>query len=81
MNDLHVVDDFGTGCGSESQQVISAGPGVLVDQLYAFGAEHNVITAGGFCPTVGATGGFILGGGTGPWATTLGLGVDSKHSV
>ena len=45
--------------------VLSAGPAVVVQGLYDAGAANGVNTIGGFTPTVGATGGYILGGGTG----------------
>jgi hypothetical protein len=47
------------------QTVISAGPGVNVEELYQFGAANGVVTIGGFTQTVGAAGGYILGGGAG----------------
>jgi hypothetical protein len=64
------------GC-STTTDVIAAEPGVNVEQLYAAGAANNVTTIGGFTPSVGAAGGYIIGGGTGPLGPTYGMGVDS----
>jgi hypothetical protein len=55
-----------------------AGPAVNVEDLFAAGARFGVTTIGGFVPSVGATGGYILGGGLGPLTPTYGMGVDSK---
>ena len=68
------------GCSaSSSNPVIAAGPAVDVQQLYAAGAQYNVTTIGGFTPSVGATGGYIIGGGTGAFSAKYGLGVDSEY--
>ena len=55
-----------------------AGPAVDVQTLYTAAAQVNRITIGGFTPTVGAAGGYIIGGGTGPIGPHYGLGVDSE---
>lgn len=69
-----------SGCSPfSSTPVIAAGPAVDVEQLYAAGAQYNVTTIGGATPSVGATGGYIIGGGTGLLATKYGLGVDSEY--
>ncbi|CAI6340196.1 unnamed protein product [Periconia digitata] len=78
MNSMESINNFSPKRNSGvGQRVISAGPGVLVQELYDFGARYDVITTGGYGPTVGATGGFILGGGTGPFSSTIGLGIDN----
>lgn len=47
------------------QGVIAAGPGVNVEGLYEAGGKNGVVTIGGYTPSVGAAGGYIVGGGTG----------------
>lgn len=51
---------------------------VLVPTLRQQADKFGVSSIGGFTPTVGATGGYIIGGGTGPLSNQWGLGVDSK---
>ncbi|KAJ3492527.1 hypothetical protein NLG97_g5329 [Lecanicillium saksenae] len=78
LNDAEVVRGFvpkGTRCAP--QDVISAGPAVNVEGLYKFGSANGLTTIGGFTQTVGATGGYLLGGGTGPLGPKYGLGVDN----
>jgi hypothetical protein len=66
MNEAEFVKDFTpTHSSASPHDVISAGPGVDVLGLYSTGAANGVVTIGGFSPTVGACGGYVLGGGTG----------------
>ncbi|KAJ5672672.1 hypothetical protein N7507_001799 [Penicillium longicatenatum] len=52
--------------------------GVMLGDLYAQGAHHGYTVVGGECPTVGATGGFVLGGGVSSILShTRGLAVDN----
>lgn len=53
------------------QDVIVTGPGANVIDLYEAGAKNGVVTIGGFSPTVGAAGGYVLGGGAGTWALSM----------
>jgi hypothetical protein len=53
------------GCNTNSSYVVKAGPGVDVEALYKWGGENGRVTIGGTTTTVGATGGYILGGGLG----------------
>jgi hypothetical protein len=50
------------------QDVFSAGPGVTVEELYRAAGANGVAVVGGLSPTVGASGGWILGGGAGRWS-------------
>ncbi|KAM0205541.1 hypothetical protein ACHAQI_009101 [Fusarium lateritium] len=59
------------------QDVFSVGPGVTVEELYRAAAAKGVSVVGGLSPTVGASGGWVLGGGAGPFARHFGLGVDN----
>lgn len=52
-----------------------------VKDLYAAADAANVIVPGGVSATVGAAGGFVLGGGHGPFAPLLGLAADSESNV
>ena len=66
MNDAEFIEDFvPKNTDLSPQGVISAGPGVNVQGLYAAGGKNGVVTIGGYTPSVGATGGYIVGGGTG----------------
>lgn len=70
MNDAKFIKNFvPAGSRSAPHDVISAGPGVNVLDLYEAGAKNGVVTIGGFSPTVGAAGGYVLGGGTGMFIT------------
>ncbi|KAG5951673.1 hypothetical protein E4U53_002543 [Claviceps sorghi] len=43
--------------------VVTLGAGVLQGEVYVHGAENGYTVLGGECPTVGAVGGFLQGGG------------------
>jgi hypothetical protein len=66
INDLKLLKDFvPKGSKLAPQNVFSAGPGANVSDLYRAGAKYGVQTIGGFTASVGAAGGFVLGGGAG----------------
>lgn len=66
MNDAEFIEHFvPTDTNISSQGILSAGPGVNVETLYAAGGKNGVVTIGGYTPSVGAAGGYIVGGGTG----------------
>ncbi|KAI0103176.1 putative oxidoreductase [Nemania sp. FL0031] len=46
-----------------SGPAVTIGAGVIHWELYQTGSREGYITVGGECPTVGAAGGFLLGGG------------------
>ncbi|TPX15357.1 uncharacterized protein E0L32_004634 [Thyridium curvatum] len=65
------------GCSGEKPvQAITTGAGVNFDQAYAFADEHNVTLLGGYSSTVGASGGWVMGGGHSVLSTVYGLGID-----
>ncbi|PVH97994.1 FAD-binding domain-containing protein [Periconia macrospinosa] len=65
------------GChSSHSYQAITVGAGVNFDELYTFAEEHNSTSIGGYASTVGASGGWLLGGGHSNLSPVYGLGVD-----
>ena len=53
------------GTNLQPQAVLSAGPGVSVEQIYQYGAQNGIVTIGGYTQSVGITGGYLVGGGTG----------------
>ncbi|KAI1310653.1 FAD-binding domain-containing protein [Xylaria venustula] len=66
------------GCDhTTSHDVVVAGSGVNVEELYNWGGENGQVTIGGYTTTVGAAGGYVLGGGVGPLVPVYGLGVDN----
>ncbi|KAF2738272.1 FAD-binding domain-containing protein [Polyplosphaeria fusca] len=77
MNDVKLIKGFKTCYSDNRQDVISVGPGVTAQQLYAAGANYGVVTIGSFTATVGAAGGYVLGGGSGPLSSMLGLAIDN----
>lgn len=64
--DAELIEGFvPTDSELEPVNVVSAAPGVDVEKLFKFASEVGVVTIGGYTPSVGAAGGYILGGGTG----------------
>ncbi|KAI3536091.1 hypothetical protein CSPX01_10994 [Colletotrichum filicis] len=56
------------------------GAGSIFAEMHAFSAKHNRVVASGWCSTVGMVG-FHLGGGHGPFAPSMGLGVDNLLEI
>jgi hypothetical protein len=77
MKDVDFIKDFKACPSSSSENVLAIGPAVNVGEVYVAGAKNGVVSPAGFTASVGAGGGFVLGGGTGPMGHFLGLGVDS----
>ncbi|KAF2704324.1 FAD-binding domain-containing protein [Pleomassaria siparia CBS 279.74] len=78
LNEAVLIEDFSPeGVHGYSTDVVSAGPGVNVEELNQWGADNARVTIGGYTPSVGATGGYLLGGGFGPTAPHFGMGVDN----
>lgn len=65
-----------TGCASEPRQAATIGAGVQWGEAYAFAEAHNVTLVGGSDVAVGASGGWLQGGGHGALSPSMGLGVD-----
>ncbi|KAJ6545058.1 FAD-binding domain-containing protein [Mycena vulgaris] len=55
---------------------ITLGAGAQWFDVYKFADKHNVTVVGGYHPTVGASGGWLMGAGYSVLTPTLGLGVD-----
>lgn len=51
-----------------------------MNQFYEIADKNNVIVTGGVSKSVGAAGGYVLGGGHGPLAPLFGLACDSESS-
>ncbi|KAJ7758351.1 FAD-binding domain-containing protein [Mycena metata] len=64
------------GCKGSSNRAITTGAGVTLAQVYQFADQHNSTFVGGYSETVGASGGWLMGGGHSVLSPTLGLGVD-----
>ncbi|KAF5655235.1 isoamyl alcohol oxidase [Fusarium sp. NRRL 25303] len=56
------------------------GAGSIFAEMHAFSAKHDRVVASGWCSTVGMTG-YHLGGGHGPFAPSMGLGVDNVLEI
>ncbi|GAP91265.1 putative FAD-binding domain-containing protein [Rosellinia necatrix] len=70
------------GCRNlAGHDVVVAGSGVNVEELYNWGGANGQVTIGGYTTTVGAAGGYILGGGLGPLVPLFGLGVDNLVQI
>ncbi|KAF8921768.1 hypothetical protein BGZ58_003873, partial [Dissophora ornata] len=81
MNQIQVVDAFVPECDSpldtEGVPAIVLGPGALWGEVYRVIDQHNRIVIGGDHYSVGAVGGFCLGGGHGPLSPRHGLYADN----
>ncbi|KAJ7717137.1 FAD-binding domain-containing protein [Mycena metata] len=62
-------------CGG-SHRAITVGAGVTFEQVYAFADENDAMFIGGYAQTIGASGGWMMGGGHGVLSPSFGLGVD-----
>ncbi|EWZ85387.1 hypothetical protein FOWG_11887 [Fusarium oxysporum f. sp. lycopersici MN25] len=56
------------------------GAGSIFAEIHAFSAKYDRVVASGWCSTVGMTG-YHLGGGHGPFAPSMGLGVDNVLEI
>ncbi|KAH7305331.1 hypothetical protein B0I35DRAFT_362287 [Stachybotrys elegans] len=56
------------------------GAGSIFAEMHEFSAKYDRVIASGWCSTVGMTG-FHLGGGHGPFAPSMGLGVDNVLEI
>ncbi|EGO22798.1 hypothetical protein SERLADRAFT_416412 [Serpula lacrymans var. lacrymans S7.9] len=65
------------GCpSSQSYNTITTGAGNNFQDLYAFADQNNVTLIGGYAQTVGASGGWVMGGGHSVLSPVYGLGID-----
>lgn len=72
------ADFFAQGANTSSGPAVTFGAGVMHWELYKKGALEGFSVVGGECPTVGAAGGFLQGGGVSSFHSyTRGLAVDN----
>ncbi|KAI9666386.1 MAG: hypothetical protein M1821_004322 [Bathelium mastoideum] len=65
------------GCPSDaSTTAITTSAGVNFDEVYAFADAHNSTFVGAYAPTVGSSGGWVMGGGHSVLSPVYGLGID-----
>lgn len=78
LRQLAYYDNFvAEGCPAEGAvQAITTGAGVNFDEAYTFADAHNVTLLGGYSSTVGAAGGWAMGGGHSVLSPVYGLGID-----
>ncbi|KAF8871190.1 FAD-binding domain-containing protein, partial [Infundibulicybe gibba] len=77
VNDLSFVPSFvPEGCSVPGVTAFTMGAGQQFDELYALAEKNNVTFLGGASTTVGASGGWVQGGGHSALSPTMGLGVD-----
>ncbi|RYP12613.1 hypothetical protein DL767_011148 [Monosporascus sp. MG133] len=71
-------DFLAKGASTTSGPAVTVGAGVMHWELYERGSREGYIIVGGECPTVGAAGGFLHGGGVSSLLShTRGLAVDN----
>ncbi|KAJ7512638.1 FAD-binding domain-containing protein [Mycena galericulata] len=65
------------GCpASYAKPGVTMGAGSIINDIVAFAEANNITVMSGAETSVGASGGWVMGGGHGALANTLGLGVD-----
>lgn len=70
---------FPDGCKSEGEgeSVVTIGAGIQLKELYAAALARRKTLVAGFSNTVGAAGGYILGGGHSPLSPWKGMASDN----
>ncbi|KAH8824318.1 FAD-binding domain-containing protein [Flagelloscypha sp. PMI_526] len=77
LNTLKYTPNFKPEGGSITHpRTITMGAGVSWDEAYKFADANNLTVVGGYHETVGASGGWMMGGGHSILSTVYGLGVD-----
>ncbi|PKY02580.1 isoamyl alcohol oxidase [Aspergillus campestris IBT 28561] len=75
---IHLDKDFKPdGCGKSVGPTLTYGAGQGFEGIYEFAHQHGYMAIGGACPTVGASGGYVTGGGHSLLSPVHGLGVDN----
>ncbi|KAF9477860.1 FAD-binding domain-containing protein [Pholiota conissans] len=64
------------GCSSDATTALTIGAGQHFRAIYDFSRANNVTFVAGADPSVGASGGWVMGGGHGALSPAFGLGVD-----
>ena len=76
MKNMTLIESFPLCSGENISNVIRVGAGVQWGEVYNWLAQYNLIAIGGASATVGASGGFLQGGGHGPLTRWKGLAAD-----
>ncbi|CAF0958616.1 unnamed protein product [Adineta ricciae] len=76
MKNRTLIPKWSSCRGETFENVIRVDAGVQWGEVYRWLATYNLIAIGGASATVGATGGFLQGGGHGPLTPWKGLAVD-----
>lgn len=78
LNKLRYTDKFvPKGClADETFNTITTGAGISCGEAYEFADKHGVTILCGYSPTVGLSGGWVMGGGHSVLSNVYGLGVD-----
>lgn len=76
MKDRQLIETFSSCTGETHSKAIRIGAGLQWAEVYQWLAPYNLIAVGGASGTVGATGGFLQGGGHGPLTRLYGLAAD-----
>ncbi|GAB1312586.1 hypothetical protein MFIFM68171_02796 [Madurella fahalii] len=78
FQDITWIDSY-SGPGSYTGGAVTIGAGVQGQTILAAGHARSppLVVVTGECPTVGIAGGFIQGGGHGPWTTLKGFSADN----
>ncbi|KAJ6484528.1 hypothetical protein DFH09DRAFT_1211300 [Mycena vulgaris] len=61
---------------SSTHRAVTIGAGVTLEQVYKFADNNDAMFIGGYAQTIGASGGWMMGGGHSILSPTFGLGVD-----
>ncbi|KAJ7304827.1 FAD-binding domain-containing protein [Mycena albidolilacea] len=61
---------------TSSHRAITVGAGVTFEQVYKFADDNDSMFIGGYAQTIGASGGWMMGGGHSVLTPSFGLGVD-----
>ena len=83
MREVHLHSEYDDGCGGSKTGVpaVTVQPGIDFQTVYPLvGASGYVMTGGGGA-SVGAAGGYVLGGGHSPLSRSLGLAADNVLSI
>jgi len=73
-----VVESYNDSCGTNHGPVLKVGGGETWGNIFkALAANGKYMASSGAAVTVGASGGWLQGGGLGPFDRSLGLGVDN----
>ena len=76
MKDIRLIPQYNSCTGEQISNPIRVAAGVQWGEVYTWLSQFNLIAIGGASPTVGATGGYLQGGGHGPLTRWKGMAAD-----